>query len=319
MTRIHKYALQGGITRTPEFEKKRLASFAVNVGTKCGHDCRYCSTGAMLRMHRSFREHGEDPFGFGYSIVDPTTPDRLARDARRIRRRGMVQLCTVVDAWSPEAQTHSLGRRCLEAILAEPGWTVRILTKNAAVERDFDLIENHRDRVLVGLSITALRAKEGAIGVLEPNASAILERMDSLAKAARRGLRTYAMFCPLLPGISDSPDQVDELVRFAVSAKAEEVFVEPVNPRGPGLRLCQEALAAAGYGTEAEAIAGIRKQEAWSCYVLGLLRCAQESVRRHSDIAKLRFLLYPGRLLPEHVEQIRHDAAGVIWLEKAKR
>jgi hypothetical protein len=30
--------LATGITRTREFERKRLASYAVNVGTKCGHD-----------------------------------------------------------------------------------------------------------------------------------------------------------------------------------------------------------------------------------------------------------------------------------------
>lgn len=41
----------------------------------------------------------------------------------------------MTDAWSPEAQEHDLGSRCLEAILAESAWMVRILTKNAAVRR----------------------------------------------------------------------------------------------------------------------------------------------------------------------------------------
>ena len=38
------YPLKTGITRTREFERKRLATHAVNVGTKCGHGCTYCST-----------------------------------------------------------------------------------------------------------------------------------------------------------------------------------------------------------------------------------------------------------------------------------
>ncbi len=63
--RIHTTSLKGGITPTPEFKKKGLAEFAVNVGTKCGHGCRYCSTGAMLRRHSSFPEAGESPFAFG--------------------------------------------------------------------------------------------------------------------------------------------------------------------------------------------------------------------------------------------------------------
>jgi len=69
----------------------------------------------MLRMHRSFKAVGENPFKSGYAIVDPDTPDRVARNAAAMRNRGLIQLCTVVDAWSPEAQEHNLGRRCLES------------------------------------------------------------------------------------------------------------------------------------------------------------------------------------------------------------
>ena len=91
--RTYLTTLKIGINRTPEFERKRLASFAVNVGTKCGHYCLYCSSVALLRMHKSFREAGENPFGHGFAIVDPSTPDRVAQDALRSRQRGMVQLC----------------------------------------------------------------------------------------------------------------------------------------------------------------------------------------------------------------------------------
>lgn len=314
MNRTHAYPLKSGIKRTPEFEKKKLASFAVNVGTKCGHDCLYCSTGAMLRMHPSFKACGEDPFGFGYAIVDPDMPDRVAKDAHRLRNRGLVQLCTTVDAWAPEAQEHQLGRRCLQAILMMAAWKVRVLTKNAAIQEGFDLIQTYRDRVLVGLSITATPEKSHLMQIIEPNASSNCDRAAALKEAASRHLRTYAMFCPLLPGIADAPDQIDQLVKLAVECRAEEIFVEAVNPRGPGLRLCQEALEAKGFPVEAAAIARIRSREHWSQYVVDLIANVQRSVRRQSDIAKLRFLLYPSRLLPEHVDAIKRDEAGVIWL-----
>lgn len=150
--RIHTTTLAKGISRTPEFQKKGLAGFAVNVGTKCGHGCMYCSSGSVLRMHPSFKQAGESPFASGYAIVDPDTPERVAHDASSMKKRGLVQLCTTTDAWSPEAQRYGLGRKCLEAILAQPGWTVRILTKNATIMEDFDLIMKHRDRVLVGVT-----------------------------------------------------------------------------------------------------------------------------------------------------------------------
>lgn len=314
--RVHDTQLTSGIRRTKEFERKGLASFAVNVGTKCGHGCLYCSTGALLRMHQSFEEIGEDPFGPGYAIVDPTVPDRVAQDARRKRRRGMIQLCTTVDAWSPEAQEHDLGRRCLEAILSQPGWTIRILTKNAALRRVFDLIARYRDRVLIGLSVTAPHDKADVIEIVEPNASSIQERMDTLKEAANRGLRTYAMFCPLLPGIADAPEQVDELIQFAAECDVEEIFVEPVNARGSGLKRCQEALEIWGYHDEGEAIGRIRQRHYWSHYVADLITNVQASARRHSDVSKVRFLVYPSRLTAQDAAEIKKDDAGVIWLGK---
>lgn len=313
---VYEKRLKSGITRTPEFERKKLATHAVNVGIKCGHGCTYCSTGSLLRMHASFKVLGLSPFENGYAIVDPDIPERVARDARRIRKRGMVQLCTTVDAWSPEAQKHDLGRRCLEATLSQPGWTVRILTKNVAVVRDFDVIERYRDRVLLGLSITATRDKAEVTSVIEPHASPIPDRIAAFREAHTRGLRTYAMFCPLLPAIADAPEQIDELVRLAVECGAEEIFTEPVNPRGNGLRFTQEALNKHRYHAEAAAIGRIRREAEWSRYVVDLIKNFQHSVRKHYDIHKLRILLYPSNLSHADAAQIRQDDAGVIWLGK---
>jgi hypothetical protein len=82
-SRVRDHRLKTGITRTREFERKGIACFAANVGLKRGHDCLYCSSGAVLRTHPAFRELGENPFHHGYSIVDPSTPERVARDAAR--------------------------------------------------------------------------------------------------------------------------------------------------------------------------------------------------------------------------------------------
>ncbi len=314
--RVHQYPLKTGISRTPEFEKKGLATHAVNVGTKCGHGCLYCSTGAVLRMHPSFCACGENPFAFDYAIVDPNTPDRVAQDAARIQERGLVQVCTLTDAWAPEAQEHQLGRRCLEAILCQPGWTVRILTKNGAVAGDFDLIERYRDRVLVGLRLTGTPDEEEILKVIEPYASPIRERMVALCEAHARGLRTYGMLCPFLPGIADDPEQIDELVRFACECGAEEIFAEAVNRRGRGLILVQEALAEHGYHPQAQAIATIRNRVRWSRYIVDVINRVQHSVRQFHDIGKLRFLLYPGDLTPEDLVRVRKDDAGVVWLGK---
>jgi hypothetical protein len=125
------------------------------------------------------------------------------------------------------------------------------------------------------------------------------------------------MLYPLLPAVADAPEQIDQLVIFAAGCGADEVFVEPVNPRGPGLKHCQEELELWGYTPEAEAISGIRHRREWSRYCLDLIRNVQACVRRHFNIEKLRFLLYPTRLLPEHETEIRRDDEGAVWLGKA--
>jgi DNA repair photolyase len=314
--KVHTTTMKTGISKTQEFAKKGLAQFAVNVGTKCGHACTYCSSGAMLRMHPSFKENGESPFANGYAIVDPTTPERVARDAERIRQRGLIQLCTTVDAYSPEAQEHGLGRKCLEAILSQPDWTVRVLTKSAAVVKDFDLIEKYRERVLVGLSLTAPLSNATIMSSIEPHASKISDRMAAMEEAHRRGLRTYGMLCPLLPGIADGPKPVEELVNFVLDCGAEEVFVEPVNSRGPALGATDTVLRAAGYIIEADALNAIRRGTQWSAYTRRLLENVQAALAQRHALAKLRFLLYPSRLTAADEQWIRQHGTGVRWLGK---
>ncbi|HML73141.1 MAG TPA: radical SAM protein [Anaerohalosphaeraceae bacterium] len=304
--------LCSGISRTKAFEEKGLAQYAVNIGLKCGHACTYCSSDAMLRIQLS--KLGIKGSNKDCCVVDPDTPTRVAQDAKNKRNRGMIQLCTTVDAWAPEAQQYNLGRQCLEAILSEPGWKVRILTKNAAVAKDFDFIEKYRDRVLVGLSITATPGKSHIVKITEPNASSIEERLETMKNAHNRGLRTYGMLCPLLPGIADSPAQADELVKYLVDCGVEEIFAEAVNPRGRGLIQTQQALETAGFYDSATAIRNIRDRHAWSAYVVCLIKNIQQSVRKYYDISKLRFLQYPNGLSAENIAEIKKDDAGVVWL-----
>jgi DNA repair photolyase len=312
--RSYTWEMKGGINRTKPFAEKGLAEFAVNVGTKCGHGCTYCSSGAILRMHDSFLDIGENPFGLDYSIVDPNTPQRVAADAARKRKRGMIQLCTTVDAWSPEAQKYDVGRRCLDAILAQSDWTVRILTKNAAIVKDFDLIKRHKDRVLVGLTLTGTPSKTDVISAIEPNASPLHERFDAMRQAHKLGLRTYAMLCPMMPGIADGQSEINELIRFAKEIGAEEIFAEAVNARGPGLKNTEHSLREAGFEEEARSVGAVRKTKNWSPYAADLVQKLQVAISRYGMDGKLRYLLYPKKLNEADRNRIRKNDAGIVWL-----
>jgi hypothetical protein len=249
----------------------------------------------------------------GYAIVDPDTPERVARDAAQMRSRGLTQLCTTVDAWAPEAQEYNLGRRCLEAILTQPDWTVRILTKNVAVQWDYDLIKEHRDRVSVGLSLTATLAREAQISVVESNASRIGERQAALREAHRLGLRTYGMLSPLLSGIADDREAISELVGACLGYGAEEIFVEPVNARGAGFKLTQEALLAAGFE---EGCSG--RTDPFVGQLVGLLHkanchCPADHGGARSS-GETPVPLYPDHLTDADLGRIRRNDADIKWL-----
>lgn len=87
--KTYVYHLRSGIRSTRPFARKKLAQFAVNVGLKCGHGCTYCSSGALLRCHPAFKKLGRSPFDSGYAIVDPDSPEKVARDARNACKRGL--------------------------------------------------------------------------------------------------------------------------------------------------------------------------------------------------------------------------------------
>ena len=186
MSEIKEFQRSVGVTKSEEFNKKQLATHAINGGLICGHGCAYCSTPSLLRTNSLFRNMGISSFQYfkqGNSIVDPWTAIRVGRQISKLCPEDMVMISTITDCWSPEAQKYNLGRKILEQILVNSKCKVRILTKNAAVQNDFDIIKQFGDRIRIGLSITSPTSKENIIKLLEPNASLISERMDALKKA----------------------------------------------------------------------------------------------------------------------------------------
>lgn len=257
-------------------------------------------------------------FAVGVDMVWPGLYQRIADEARTMDdgARGLVQLCATTDAWSTPSQRSAVGRKCLESILPHRGWSVRILTKHAGVESDYDVVARFRDRVIVGISLPAPPSKSDVVNVTEPDASPIPERVAALKKAHQLGLRTYAMFSPVPPWVASDPESLEELVKIGLDIAAEEFFVEPVNAHGIALVRKVQDLCRAGFFTEAEAMNRIRRRSAWSAYIMQLVSNLRPILRRHNALDKLRFLLHPGRLTPADAANLRLDGEGIVWLDK---
>jgi len=243
------------------------------------------------------------------AIVDPTTPDRMADVLGKLQPTDTVMVSTMTDAWSPEAQEHDLGRRCLDQILRKSKARVRVLTKNAVVAKDLDLLAEFRDRVSLGLSLTAPRSKAALLDTLEPKASSIDLRLEALRAAHDAQVPIFGMLCPCLPGVADSKEDLDELFEMVMPFEPEVIWAEPVNARGNCLVLCQEALQQAGHYRVANEIRHIRDRSAQAAYTVNLVANLNAVASKWGVQERLRILVYGnGNNFPG-------DSSGVIWLK----
>ena len=302
------------ITQSNEFKKKKLATHALNVGLLCGHGCLYCSTPAMMRTPKKKFKHIKGSsfkaFQAGVAVVDPDTPGRIPEKAGRLKPSDTVMFCTYTDGWSPEAQKFQLGRKCLRKVLTTSSCKVRILTKNAAVRDDFDLMQQYADRVELSLSLTAPPAKKNIMRILEPNASPLADRIEALQAAKQMGIPIYGILCPCLPGVANTAAAFGELLDIILSLEPTSIWTEPVNPRGPGLRNCVERLGRHGSFHEADQFNAIRKRQTYNKYVYHFIETATTEARRRECLEILNILVYGGG------KDYKGDDRAVIWLKK---
>ncbi len=303
-----------GITRSNEFARKKLATHALNVGMLCGHGCLYCSTPTMMRTQQTvfkpIKGSSFKAFQAGIAVVDPDTPRRIALDARRLKPTDTVIFCSYTDGWSPEAQKFQLGRKCLQKLLTTSRCKVRILTKNAAVKKDFDLIQQYADRVEVSLSLTAPPSKSSIVKILEPDASPLAARIEVLQAAQQLGIPNYGILCPSLPGLANTSKAFGELLDIVLSLKPTAIWTEPVNPRGPGLKNCAERLVRNGFIREADQLNAIRNRRTYDKYVFNFIKVATTEARRRNCLDMLNILVY------DSGKNFKGDDRAVIWLRK---
>jgi len=169
--------------------KSQIYDYAMNPYVGCSHSCRYCYAAFMRRFTGHKEKWGE------FVDVKINAPELLAREIKR-KRMGRVWVSGVCDPYQAAEKKYKLTKRCLEIFL-ENQWPVTIQTKSALVLRDIEILEKFKD-IEVGFSITT--ADEKIRKLFEPGASPIKERIHALDVLHSRGIRTFAMIAPILPG-----------------------------------------------------------------------------------------------------------------------
>jgi DNA repair photolyase len=144
------------------------------------------------------------------------------------KRPGEVFVSSVCDGWQPVEAKYGLTRGCVK-ILLENGFKVTILTKNALVERDFDLFAAHKYSVDFGMTISTL--DEALARRIEPCASLPAQRIAALEKAANLGIKTHVFFGPLMPFLSDRQADLEAMFAELARIRPGRIYLDKLNIR----------------------------------------------------------------------------------------
>ena len=221
------------ITCKTLLNKSDLADFTLNCYVGCSHRCLYC----YARYMKKFRNRPED---WGHFVdVKINAPQALTSQIKKIKQPGEVFMSSICDAWQPLEAKYRLSRTCLK-ILLESGFTVSILTKSSLILRDFDLLAKYKTSSL-GMTITTLIPNLQV--ALEPFASPVKDRLNTLKKAAEKGIETWAFLGPLIPEFTDTEANLEGLFSALESLNLAKIYIDKLNPRWGVLDTLKRGLA----------------------------------------------------------------------------
>jgi DNA repair photolyase len=98
-----------------------------------------------------------------------------------------------------------------------------ILTKGTLILRDLDLLKGAAGVAEVGAALSVGTLDEDAWRASEPGTPHPRKRIEAVAALNGEGIPTGVMMAPILPGITDHPDQLREVVKAAIDAGATHV------------------------------------------------------------------------------------------------
>ncbi|HEY7950655.1 MAG TPA: radical SAM protein [Solirubrobacterales bacterium] len=190
--------------------------WTINPYRGCTHACVFCFA---RRTHKYLdMDAGRD---FEREIVVKVNVPELVRAelARPSWKRELVALGTNTDPYQWVESRYRMMPAILEA-LEEADTPVSVLTKSPLAMRDVEIYERMAERLPVSVNLSVPTLDEDAWRATEPHTPSPSARLDAVAELRRRGINSGVLIAPLMPGINDSPDQVQPIVDRAKEANA---------------------------------------------------------------------------------------------------
>ena len=205
--------------------------WSLNPYMGCVHQCTFCYV-------RAFEKRADRPYDdrYGTSIrVKVNVVEVLRRElARPSWDRESVAIGAATDPYQPAEGRYRLTRGCLEA-LAEVSNPFSIITRGPLVVRDVDVLQEAAGRADVSVNFSVPTLDHEVWRRTEPGTAPPRQRLRALKTLVDAGIKAGVGMAPILPGLSDSPDQLAEVVKAARDAGATHVWCNVLFLR-PGTR-----------------------------------------------------------------------------------
>ena len=202
-------------------------SMGLNPYRGCEHGCAYCYA-------RPTHDYLGWDGGLAFEtkiMVKRRAPELLRAALASPRWKPQpVALSGITDCYQPAERRFRLTRACLE-VFADFRNPVSIITKNALIARDLDVLANlarHRC-VEAYLSITTLDSD--LAGKLEPRAARPEHRLRTIRQLADAGIPVGVMVAPVIPGLTDT--ELPAILAAAAQAGARSAGYVLLRLRAP--------------------------------------------------------------------------------------
>jgi DNA repair photolyase len=199
-------------------------SWTINPYRGCEFACKYC----YARYTHEFMEM-RDGVEFEQKIyVKQHTAELLRRDLKKVKPGESISLGTATDPYQPAERRYEITRGILEEFARHRGFELGIVTKSNLIVRDIDLLREVSQHNTLSIHITITTLNVELARILEPRAPRPDLRMDAVRELSAAGLNVGVSSSPVLPGITDSPADLEALVRAAATAGARHIFAGPL-------------------------------------------------------------------------------------------
>jgi DNA repair photolyase len=190
--------------------------WSLNPYMGCVHRCTFCYV-------RAFEKRADRPSDdrYGRSIRVKTNVAEVLRAelARPSWEPSVVAIGAATDPYQPAEGRYRLTRACLE-VLRDAANPLSIITRGPMIVRDTDVLVEAARRTEVSVTFSVPTLDVEIWRKTEPGTAPPHQRLRALQELVGAGIRVGVGMAPILPGLSDRPELLEEVVRAARAAGA---------------------------------------------------------------------------------------------------